>query len=72
MELLNIPQNGFLYAVLVFVFNYGFCATAYIGYRAIDWLSRLAVPAMLVLVAISLSLAARDLAGVEVPPPLAI
>jgi len=69
MELLNIPQNGFLYAVLVFVFNYGFCATAYIGYRAIDWLSRLAVPAMLVLVAISLSLAARDLAGVEVPPP---
>ena len=51
---LNIPQNGFLYAVLVFVFNYGFCATgAYIGYRAIDWLSRLAVPAMLVLVAIS-------------------
>jgi cytosine permease len=69
MELLNIPQNGFLYGVLVFVFNYGFCATAYIGYRAIDWLSRLAVPAMLVLVAISLSIAGRDLAGVEVPPP---
>ena len=69
MELLNIPQNGILYGVLVFLFNYGFCATAYIGYRAIDWLSRLAVPAMLVLVAISLTLAARDLAGVEVPPP---
>jgi cytosine permease len=32
-------------------------------------MSRLAVPAMLVLVAVSLSIAARDLAGVEVPPP---
>jgi len=69
MELLNIPPNGIFYAILVFLFNYGFCATAYIGYRAIDWLSRLAVPAMLVLVAISLSLATRDLAGVEVPAP---
>ena len=37
-----------------------FCATAYIGYRAIDWLSRLAVPAMLILVAISLFLAVGD------------
>jgi cytosine permease len=25
MELLNIPQNGFVYGLLVFVFNYAFC-----------------------------------------------
>ncbi|MEO0490493.1 MAG: cytosine permease [Cyanobacteria bacterium P01_A01_bin.123] len=60
MEILGLPQSGFLYVALVFFFNYGFCATAYIGYRAIDWLSRLAVPAMLILVAISLALAFRD------------
>lgn len=41
-------------------FTYAFCVTAYIGYTAMDWLSRLAVPAMLILLAISLSLGVRD------------
>ncbi|MGB7086653.1 MAG: cytosine permease, partial [Phormidesmis sp.] len=50
-------------------FNYAFCATAYIGYRAIDWLSRLAVPAMLILVAISLALAVRDYGSATIPVP---
>ena len=69
IEILGLPQNGLLYIALVFFFNYGFCATAYIGYRAIDWLSRLAVPAMLVLVAISLALAFRDYSSAEAIVP---
>lgn len=68
LELLGVPSEGFLYVALVLFFNYAFCATAYIGYRAIDWLSRLAVPAMLVLVAISLVLAFRDFNG-TLPEP---
>ena len=69
IELMGAPQTGPLFALLVFFFNYAFCATAYIGYRAIDWLSRIAVPAMLVLVAVSLSLAFRDYGGAEIPAP---
>ncbi|MGD1949419.1 MAG: cytosine permease [Leptolyngbyaceae cyanobacterium] len=68
LELLGVPSQGFLYIVLVLFFNYAFCATAYIGYRAIDWLSRLAVPAMLILVAISLAIAFRDFDG-TLPEP---
>ncbi|NJL86881.1 MAG: cytosine permease [Leptolyngbyaceae cyanobacterium SM1_1_3] len=69
VELLNLPESPLLYGVLVVVFNYGFCATAYIGYRAIDWLSRLAVPAMLILVAVSLVMAARDFNVAQVAAP---
>ena len=69
LELLGAPENTFLYWVLVFVFNYGFCATAYIGYRAIDWLSRLAVPAMLLLVVVSLAIAFGDASAAEVAAP---
>ncbi|MEM7792853.1 MAG: cytosine permease [Cyanobacteria bacterium P01_C01_bin.118] len=68
LELIGVPSEGFLYVALVLFFNYAFCATAYIGYRAIDWLSRLAVPAMLILVAISLILAFRDFNG-TLPEP---
>lgn len=68
LELLGVPSQGFMYVVLVLFFNYAFCATAYIGYRAIDWLSRLAVPAMLILVAVSLALAFRDFSG-TLPAP---
>ena len=69
VAILGIPENAFVYGVLVLFFNYAFCATAYIGYRAIDWLSRLAVPAMLILVAISLALAARDYGSATVAAP---
>lgn len=69
LELMGIPSTGLPYVLLVFFFNYAFCATAYIGYRAIDWLSRLAVPAMLVLVAVSLVLAFRDYGGATIPQP---
>ena len=68
LELLGVSSQGIFYVVLVMFFNYAFCATAYIGYRAIDWLSRLAVPAMLILVAISLFLAFRDFDG-TLPEP---
>ncbi len=69
LELMGVPETGFWYVVLVFFFNYAFCATAYIGYSAIDWLSRLAVPAMLVLVAISLALAVGDFSSAAIPQP---
>ncbi|MBE9062971.1 cytosine permease [cf. Phormidesmis sp. LEGE 11477] len=63
------PDSGLFYVLLVFFFNYAFCATAYIGYQAIDWLSRLAVPAMLVLVALSMALAARDFDSSAIAEP---
>ena len=69
LELMGVPSTGLPYILLVFFFNYAFCATAYIGYRAIDWLSRLAVPAMLILVAVSLVLAFRDYGGATIPQP---
>ena len=69
IELLGIPPTGFANILLIFLFNYAFCATAYIGYRAIDWLSRLAVPAMLILVAVSLGLALRDFNGTSIIEP---
>ncbi|MEB3231276.1 MAG: cytosine permease [Leptolyngbyaceae bacterium] len=69
LQLFGLPSEGFLYTILVVFFNYAFCATAYIGYQAIDWLSRLAVPAMLVLVAISLAIAFGDFGSVTVAAP---
>jgi cytosine permease len=57
-QILGIPE-GWRWLAVVF-FTYAFCITAYIGYTAMDWLSRLAVPAMLVLIAISLFLGFRD------------
>lgn len=64
-ELLNslagVPEswNG----LIILFFTYAFCSTAYFGYTAMDWLSRLAVPAMVVLMALSLSIAAGDVGG---------
>jgi cytosine permease len=57
-KLIGLPES-FNWLVIL-IFTYGFCATAYFGYRAMDWLSRLAVPAMLVLLAISLGIAVKD------------
>ncbi|MEL6815329.1 MAG: cytosine permease [Cyanobacteria bacterium J06598_3] len=69
LDLMGLESGGAPYFLLVFFFNYAFCATAYIGYRAIDWLSRLAVPAMLVLVGLSLILAVRDYGGATIAEP---
>ncbi len=47
-------------APLMIVFGFVFCLTAYIGYRGIAALSWISVPAMLLLIAASASVALRD------------
>lgn len=64
-SILDLPENilGLAEAlkwVAVIFFTYAFCVTAYIGYKAMDWVSRLAVPAMLILIGLSLVLGFRD------------
>jgi cytosine permease len=49
--------------LIILFFTYAFCSTAYFGYKAMDWLSRLAVPAMVLLMLISLTIAAGDVGG---------
>lgn len=49
--------------LIILFFTYAFCSTAYFGYQAMDWLSRLAVPAMVLLMVISLAIAGRDVGG---------
>lgn len=49
--------------VVILFFTYAFCSTAYFGYKAMDWLSRIAVPAMVILMVLSLSVAAGDVGG---------
>ena len=45
------------------VFGLAFCITAMIGYRGLDWLSRFAVPAMLLFILISLYTGWHDIGG---------
>ncbi|MCS6811976.1 MAG: cytosine permease [Cyanobacteria bacterium] len=56
--LVGMPKS-LNWLVILFV-TYAFCATAYFGYTAMDWLSRLAVPAMLILIGISMTIATKD------------
>lgn len=58
LKLLGLPTSWAWLAMIFF--TYAFCVTAYIGYTAMDWLSRIAVPAMLILIGISLSLGFRE------------
>ncbi|AFZ30991.1 permease for cytosine/purines uracil thiamine allantoin [Gloeocapsa sp. PCC 7428] len=60
-QLAGVPSS-FNWLMILF-FTYFFCSTAYIGYRAMDWLSRIAVPAMLILIIWSLTIATRDVGG---------
>ncbi|MGF1570479.1 MAG: cytosine permease [Nodosilinea sp.] len=64
-ELLNslagVPES-WNWLIILF-FTYFFCTTAYMGYKAMDWLSRFAVPAMVLLMLLSLSIAAGDVGG---------
>lgn len=62
-KLLGIPTS-WNWLIILF-FTYFFCSTAYIGYRAMDWLSRIAVPAMLILMVWSLSIALGKVGGWE-------
>lgn len=49
--------------LIVLFFTYFFCITAYIGYRAMDWFSRIAVPAIIILMLWSLSIATNEAGG---------
>lgn len=49
--------------VIIVVFTYFFCITAYIGYRAMDWYSRIAVPAILILMCLSLAISLGKVGG---------
>ncbi|MFC3282248.1 cytosine permease [Litchfieldella rifensis] len=49
---------------LMVAFGFAFCVTAMIGYRGLDWLSRVAVPAMLLFILISLYTGLVDVGGV--------
>lgn len=60
-ELVGLPAS-WNWLVILF-FTYAFCTTAYIGYSALDWLSRIAVPAMVILMAWSLIVATQDVGG---------
>jgi cytosine permease len=61
VRLLGLPEG--LTIPLMVLFGFGFCITAFIGYRGLDLLSRVAVPAMLVLLVCSLWIATRDAGG---------
>ncbi|MDB9527684.1 cytosine permease [Oscillatoria sp. CS-180] len=60
-SLAGIPES-WNWLIILF-FTYAFCSTAYFGYKAMDWLSRIAVPAMVLLMGLSLSVAAGDVGG---------
>lgn len=50
---------------LMVLFGFGFSLTAFVGYRGMDLLSRVAVPAMLALLLWSLWIATRDVGGLD-------
>ena len=59
---------------LMVLFGFGFCVTAMIGYKGMDWLSRFAVPAMMIFIVISLFTGlvdARGFAGLSQQTPTA-
>lgn len=57
----GLPES--LEIPLMVLFGLAFCITALIGYRGLDWLSRFAVPAMLVFILISLYKGMIDIGG---------
>ena len=61
ITLAGVPQS--LNWLLIVVATYLFCITAYIGYGAMDWVSRFAVPAMIILMIWSLAIAWGDVGG---------
>lgn len=63
VKLTGLPES--LTTPLMVVFGFGFCITAFIGYRGLEWLSRIAVPAMIILVAVSMTIATSDAGGLS-------
>ncbi|WP_019367178.1 cytosine permease [Pseudomonas sp.] len=62
-KFLGLPEGIVL--LLMVIFGFGFCATAYIGYRGLEILSYIAVPAMCGLLALSMWVATRKIGGLE-------
>ncbi|BES70368.1 cytosine permease [Marinobacter nanhaiticus D15-8W] len=66
MAILLVKMTGLSQAwemPLMVVFGFGFCISAFIGYRGLEWLSRFAVPAMIILIAVSMTIATNDGGG---------
>ncbi|EAQ64554.1 cytosine transporter [Marinomonas sp. MED121] len=63
VELLNLPQS--LTLPLMLLFGFAFCLTALIGYRGLEFLSKISVPAMLFFIGLSLFQGAIDIGGIE-------
>lgn len=60
-KLLNLPE---VYNIpLMIFFGIAFCWTAYVGYRGLEILSKVAVPAMTILIIWSFIIASRDIGG---------
>ena len=57
--------NGLMLNVLIVVFGLAFCWTAYVGYRGLELLSFVAVPAMILLIAVSLWLSFAEAGGLS-------
>lgn len=69
-QLAGVPES-WNWLITLF-FTYFFCITAYLGYKAMDWFSRIAVPAIIILMLWSLSISwgeAGGLAGVQAIQP---
>lgn len=60
-QLAGVPAS--LNWLVIAVVTYGFCITAYIGYSALDWLSRIAVPAIVLLMLWSLVISTGEVGG---------
>jgi len=63
VKLTSLPETWT--TPLMVVFGFGFCVTAFIGYRGLELLSRFAVPAMIILVGISMTIATSDAGGLS-------
>ncbi|WP_148863687.1 cytosine permease [Marinobacter fonticola] len=50
---------------LMVMFGFGFCISALVGYRGLEWLSRFAVPAMMILIAVSMTIAIMEGGGIK-------
>lgn len=63
VKLTGLPEGWTM--PLMVVFGFGFCITAFIGYKGLELLSLIAVPAMILLVAVSMFIAASDAGGLS-------
>jgi len=61
VESLGIPEAWKV--LLMIVFGFAFCWTAYVGYRGLEILSRFAVPLMTILIIWSMTIATKDAGG---------